>query len=384
MSQVLLFSPPNFRGVITDTPSGTGYSTAPGQTIAADERDVALLLTYGFTSAAPPVSTDSMSLSIYDQNGNSVTSVGMLTFEGVIVSGTTPSGIVNTTTITGADGGTNAHGVNLNFAAGDAGTVGSSVYAGNIYLYAGSGSTYPVTGYNWGGGIGARAGMGGMGVNSKGGAITQYAGSGGYGTNTAYGGDIISGAGSGGQYAVNGFPGKVIFRAGDGFGTDIPGGYVYFATGSARGTGEGGPLRINLGTGSSGQKDGEIEVNGDPSLVKLATLSWIAGETLDARTIGVSIRAALVTAVIVRLDTANGAAGTLVINQCPSGTAPGAGTVLTIDSADLNGMPNANQTLTLSSTLTDLQIAAGTAFCTSTTGTLTLCAGCIEVWGTPQ
>lgn len=53
MVQVLLFTSPNFRGTITATPSGKAYHVEPGQTIVAEDVDVPLLLSYGFSPAAP-------------------------------------------------------------------------------------------------------------------------------------------------------------------------------------------------------------------------------------------------------------------------------------------------------------------------------------------
>lgn len=53
MAQVLLFTSPNFRGTITATPSGKAYYVVPGQTVVAEDVDVPLLLSYGFSPAAP-------------------------------------------------------------------------------------------------------------------------------------------------------------------------------------------------------------------------------------------------------------------------------------------------------------------------------------------
>ena len=53
MSQVLLFTPPFFRGTISDTPSGTAYHVKPGETVTANETDQAFLLDLGFSPAAP-------------------------------------------------------------------------------------------------------------------------------------------------------------------------------------------------------------------------------------------------------------------------------------------------------------------------------------------
>lgn len=50
MSLVTMFSSGTFRGVITNTPSGTSYNIIPNQAIAVDSNDVALLTTYGLTA----------------------------------------------------------------------------------------------------------------------------------------------------------------------------------------------------------------------------------------------------------------------------------------------------------------------------------------------
>lgn len=374
-----MFTSPYFRGVITDTPSGAAYSVAPGQTVAADDRDVALLVTFGFTAAPPAVGGGGTSLSIYDQSGDSVTSVGTITFQGVTVSGSSPSGIVNMTTITGANAisGTVAQGIRL--AGGNAVFGQSGVYnldAGYVFMYGGLGACANayIPGTYYAGGVRITGGIGGKGL------VGIYGGLAGY---SKYGGGpvFLSGGFGNATYSAYGQGGSAVVIGGNSHGT-FNGAPVSLHGGSAD-SGAAGDVELNPGTSNTGP-NGAVKVNGDPSLIKLATLSWVAGETLNARTIGISIRAALVTAVIVRLDAANGASGTLVVNQCPSGTAPADGTVLTSDSADLNGTPNTNQTLTLSATLTDIQIDAGTAFCTTTTGTLTLSAGCVEVWGTPQ
>lgn len=57
MSQVLLYAPPTFSGIISNTPSGTTYNVVPKTVFAVDDRDVALLFSYGFISAPPPVNS---------------------------------------------------------------------------------------------------------------------------------------------------------------------------------------------------------------------------------------------------------------------------------------------------------------------------------------
>lgn len=50
-SVVLLYTPPYFRGTITDTPSHMAYHVEPGQIISASSLDIELLLSLGFTAA---------------------------------------------------------------------------------------------------------------------------------------------------------------------------------------------------------------------------------------------------------------------------------------------------------------------------------------------
>jgi hypothetical protein len=51
---VIMLTSPYFRGVITNTPSGTAYNVMPGQIISVAPADASFLLTFGFTAA--PVS----------------------------------------------------------------------------------------------------------------------------------------------------------------------------------------------------------------------------------------------------------------------------------------------------------------------------------------
>lgn len=57
MSIVFLSSPPIYRGIIKNAPSGQVYNVVPGQVIAADSRDVAFLSHFGFTPAPPSQQT---------------------------------------------------------------------------------------------------------------------------------------------------------------------------------------------------------------------------------------------------------------------------------------------------------------------------------------
>jgi hypothetical protein len=162
--------------------------------------------------------------------------------------------------------------------------------------------------------------------------------------------------------------------------TSGPGATVIVSGGPGATTG--GNVILTPGSGGSGP-EGKLIFASDVSLIA-AAYSWTAGAQLNGQTIFTTTRAAVVTAVIGRIDVANGTAATLAINKCASGTAPGAGTDLTTNSVDLAGTPATNQTLTLSSTLTDITLAAGDSLCMVTSGTLAASAGCITVWMTPQ
>jgi hypothetical protein len=55
MAQVLMYTPHGFRGVISNTPTGTAYSASPDQPLSVDQLDEPFLLRMGFVAAAPPV-----------------------------------------------------------------------------------------------------------------------------------------------------------------------------------------------------------------------------------------------------------------------------------------------------------------------------------------
>jgi hypothetical protein len=67
------------------------------------------------------------------------------------------------------------------------------------------------------------------------------------------------------------------------------------------------------------------------------------------------------------------------VKKAPSGTAIASGTALHQGSIDLKGTANTNQALSLSTTTTDLAIAAGDAIGLDVTGTLTAATGVVSV-----
>jgi hypothetical protein len=74
-----------------------------------------------------------------------------------------------------------------------------------------------------------------------------------------------------------------------------------------------------------------------------------------------------------------GGACTAVIRKVPSGTALTSGTALHSSTYNLVGTAATNQILTLSTTASDLQIAAGDRIAFDLTGTATSAIGCITV-----
>lgn len=80
----------------------------------------------------------------------------------------------------------------------------------------------------------------------------------------------------------------------------------------------------------------------------------------------------------------NGSAVTAAVKKAPSGTAIASGTALHSSTMDLKGTADTNQVLTLSTTSTDLDIAAGDAIGIDFTGTLTSATGVITVALAPK
>ena len=70
---------------------------------------------------------------------------------------------------------------------------------------------------------------------------------------------------------------------------------------------------------------------------------------------------------------------TAVIKKAASGTAITSGTALHSSSYNLKGTADTIQSLTLSTTASDLQIAAGTAIGIDFTGTLTAATGVVTI-----
>jgi len=100
----------------------------------------------------------------------------------------------------------------------------------------------------------------------------------------------------------------------------------------------------------------------------------------------VASRAYRVKAIVGRVTAAGSDVGavTAAVKKAPSATAIADGTALHSGTMDLKGAANTNQTLTLSTTDSDLEIAAGDAIGADFTGTLTAATGVISVLLAPK
>ena len=99
----------------------------------------------------------------------------------------------------------------------------------------------------------------------------------------------------------------------------------------------------------------------------------------------VAPRRCIVQSIVGRPEVAgtDGSAVTAVIKRAASGTAIASGTALHSSTFNLKGTAATNQTLTLSTTASDLDIAAGTAIGIDFTGTLTSASGVVTIALTP-
>jgi hypothetical protein len=79
----------------------------------------------------------------------------------------------------------------------------------------------------------------------------------------------------------------------------------------------------------------------------------------------------------------DGGAVTAVAKKAPSGTAIASGTALHSSTYNLKGTAHTNQSLTLSTTESDLVIAAGTSIGLDFTGTLTAAVGVVTIMLAP-
>lgn len=99
----------------------------------------------------------------------------------------------------------------------------------------------------------------------------------------------------------------------------------------------------------------------------------------------VANRSVRVNTVQVRATVAGTDAGaaTAIVRKVPSGTAIASGTALHSGTANLKGTADTNQSLTISTTATDMVLAAGDALAVDFTGVLTAATGVISVGMSP-
>lgn len=102
-------------------------------------------------------------------------------------------------------------------------------------------------------------------------------------------------------------------------------------------------------------------------------------------TVFVAQRAYIVKSVTCRPDVAgtDASAVTAVVKIAPSGTAIASGTAVHSGTMNLKGTVATNQAMTLSTTASDLVLAAGSAIGIDFTGVLTAAVGCISIELTP-
>lgn len=133
--------------------------------------------------------------------------------------------------------------------------------------------------------------------------------------------------------------------------------------------------------------DGSLGIQGkdlgDGAFV-VESFNWNASSVDSA--FFVADRAMRVKAIRPRVTVAGTDAGAVsaVIRKVPSGTAIASGTALHSGSINLKGTADTNQTLTLSTTSTDLDLAAGDALAIDFTGTLTAATGVVTVHMSPK
>lgn len=132
--------------------------------------------------------------------------------------------------------------------------------------------------------------------------------------------------------------------------------------------------------------DGSMGIEGaiaGPGEFVTAAEYWTA-TSVDS-TFMTTTRPMVVQGIVSRIDVAGTDAGavTAIIRKVPSGTALTSGTALHSGSINLKGTAATNQTLTLSTTASDLRLAAGDSLVIDFTGVLTSAVGCVTVMLNP-
>ena len=133
--------------------------------------------------------------------------------------------------------------------------------------------------------------------------------------------------------------------------------------------------------------DGSLELVGDQNTTRnpTATTGWLSvsvGYNVPAADVSffVADRAYVVKGIRGVNDViGTGGACTAIIRKVPTGTALVSGTALHASTYNLVGTAATNQILTLSTTVSDLLLAAGDRLAIDYTGTATSAAGCVTV-----
>lgn len=140
----------------------------------------------------------------------------------------------------------------------------------------------------------------------------------------------------------------------------------------------------NIRQGASGELDVEgSDLGGHGGFVHAST-EYVAA-SID-KTFFVATRKCRVKAITGRPTVAGTDAGavTAIVRKVPSGTAIGSGTALHSGTYNLKGTADTNQSLTLSTTTTDLDLAAGDSLAIDFTGVLTNATGVVSVALSPS
>lgn len=127
--------------------------------------------------------------------------------------------------------------------------------------------------------------------------------------------------------------------------------------------------------------DGSLGLEGrdlDDGAFEFVQINYTA--SIASTSIFTAPRACIVKAIRGRVDVAGtGGACTLAFRKAPSGTAGGSGTLLHSGTYNIVGTANASQSLTLSTTPSDLLLAAGDSIYVVLSGTPTSAVGNITV-----
>ena len=237
----------------------------------------------------------------------------------------------------------------------------------------------------------AGAGYAGSGTTpgSNGGAMTVRPGAGGSKADTGHAVGGNAGAlnftgQNGGNTASNGSD-----AGGNGSTVTVTSGNGGNATAGTGNGGNAGNLNFALGTGGTSAggnagANGQLQVNGVSGMFQQ---DFVYGEAtpLDQcfmvamrplRVLGITVRPLVVGS--------DGGAVTAVAKKVASGTAISGGTALHSGNMDFKGAINTNQSLTLSTTSSDLDVAAGNAIGIDVTGVMTAARGVISILFNPQ